>query len=187
MRLPADRSGSAPPVAARAGFTALVALFEAAHLAWEQLHGGIVSHHLLNDASLPAIWNGWGLLVLPALAWIASGRAFHSVRGAWRLRVPFARALLVAALAGGALSAAFAFGREDIAGGVLIGLLLAAVVVRAYRVECLLGFVLGMAYTFGAILPTLIGGSIALVSAVAWFGVYPLAKKLIGRTRRVAP
>lgn len=187
MRLLFDRSASAPPIAVRAGFTALVALLEAAHLAWEHLHGGIVSHHLLNDASLPAIWNGWGLLLLPALAWIASRRAFHTVRGAWRLRAPFLRALLAAALAGLALSAAFAFGREDIASGVLVGLLLAAVLVRAYRVECLLGFVLGMTCTFGAILPTLIGGGIALISAVAWFGVYPLAKGLIGRTRRVAP
>ena len=51
-------------------------------------------------------------------------------------------------LVGLALSAAFALGREDLAGFVLLGLLLAAVAVRAYRIEYLLGFVLAMAYTF---------------------------------------
>lgn len=182
MRAPTNLPDPAP-TALRAGFTALVALAEAAHLGWEHLHGGIVSHHLLNDPAMPAIWNGWGLVVLPALAWIASGRAFPRPHRAWRLRPPFVRALLPAALAGLALSVAFAFGREDLAGFVLVGLLVAAVGVRAYRVEYLLGFVLGMAYTFGAILPTLIGGCIALLSAVAWCGVYPLLGRMVTRAR----
>lgn len=165
--------------ALRIGFTALVALAEAAHLAWEHLHGGIVSHHLLNDPTLPALWNGWGIVVLPVLAWIASSRAFQRTEGAWRLHRPFALRLMSALLAGLALSMAFSFGREDIAGMVLVGLLLSALVVRAYRIEYLLGFVLGMAFTFGALLPTLIGGCIALLSAAVWLGVWPLLRRVL--------
>ena len=171
------------PAAFRIGFTALIALAEAAHLAWEHLHGGIISHHLLNDPTMPALWNGWGLVVLPVLAWIASSRAFQLTEGAWRLHRPFALRLLSALLAGLALSVAFSYGREDIAGMVLVGLLLSALAVRAYRVEYLLGFVLGMAFTFGALLPTLIGGCIALLSAAVWLGLWPL----LARVLRIAP
>ena len=178
-----DARPARAPAALRFGFTALVAVAEAAHLAWEHLHGGIVSHHLLNDPSLPALWNGWGIAVLPALAWIASGRAFQPSGDAWGLHQPFARRLLCGLLAGLALSMAFSLGREDIAGLVLAGLLLSALAVRAYRIEYLLGFALGMAFTFGALLPTLIGGCIALLSAAVWLGVWPLLGRVLRRAR----
>ncbi|GAB2508648.1 hypothetical protein [Lysobacter humi (ex Lee et al. 2017)] len=161
-----------PATPRRAGFTLLVAALEAVHLGWEHTHGGIVSHHLLNDPTLPAIWNGWGLVLLPALAWMASRRLF----GPNGRRGPDGRVaagLLGAALAGLALSAAFLAGREDLAGGVLVATAIAALVVRAYRVEYLLGFALGMTYTFGGILPVLIGSILALVSAASAFVLRP--------------
>lgn len=166
-----------PATRPRIVFTALVALAEALHLGWEHTHGGIVSHHLLNDPGLPALWNGWGLVLLPALAWIASRHAFGP--GATR-RMPdplFLRRLGGALLAGLALSLAFMAGREDVAGAVLLAIALAALVVRAWRIEYLLGFALGMAYTFGGLLPVIIGGVIALVSALAWFAVRPLLRR----------
>lgn len=171
------------PVSLRVGLTAIVALAEAVHLAYEHFDGGIVSHHLLNDPGLPAIWNGWGLLVLPLIAWIASKRAFERSASGWRMRSAFVLPLGAALLAGIMLSTAFSFGREDVAGVVLIGLLLSAFVTRAYRAEYLLGFVLGMALTFGALLPTFIGGVIALLSAVAWLGLWPLLGRAMSRVR----
>ena len=54
--------------------TALVALAELGHLAWQVSHGGIERHHLLNQAALPAISNAWGAIFLPLLAWFLSGR-----------------------------------------------------------------------------------------------------------------
>lgn len=178
-----EPAGANTPIVLRLGFTALVALAEATHLVREHLDGGIVSHHLLNDPALPAIWNGWGLVALPLLAWIASGRAFGNATGAWRLRRGFLIALGTALIAGLALSAAFSAGREDIAGLLLIALLLSAVAVRAYRIEWLLGFVLGMAVTFGAVLPIVIGGCIALLSAAAWFGARPLLARALAGMR----
>lgn len=169
--------------APRLAFTALVALAEAAHLAWEHAHGGIVSHHLLNDASLPALWNGWGLVLLPAMAWIASRRAFRASRARWIPDRGFLLHLGGGLLAGAALAAAFAFGGEEVAGVVFPGVVLAALVVRAYRIEYLLGFALGMAFTFGGVLPVLIGGCIALVSAVAWFGLWPLLGRVVAAVR----
>jgi len=162
------------PLSARLGFTGLVALAEAAHLAWEQLDGGIVSHNLLNDPNLPALWNGWGILVLPALAWVASRRAFERSGRGWRMHPPLVLRLLCAVAAGIALAAAFSAGREDLSGAIFLAVALSSLVVRVYKAEYLLGFALGMALTFGGVLPVLIGGVIGLVSAIAWLGVYPL-------------
>lgn len=176
-------TNTSTPASLRIGFTAVVALAEAAHLGWEHIDGGIVSHHLLNDPTLPALWNGWGLLALPLLAWIASARAFEPSSAGPHLHMPFVLRLVSALLAGLALSLAFSLGREDVAGAVLIGLLLSALAMRVYRVEYLLGFVLGMALTFGALLPTLIGGGIALLSAAVWLGVWPLLGRAAAKVR----
>lgn len=177
------------PTAARAirapriAFTALVALFEAAHLGWEQAHGGIVSHHLLNDPTMPALWNGWGLLLLPALAWIASAHAFPSATRPWAPERRFLLRLGAGLLAGTALSVAFSTGNEDAAGAVFLAVALAGLAVRAYRAEALLGFALGMAITFGGILPLLIGGVLAAVSAIAWFAAWPLLGRAVAALR----
>lgn len=39
-------------------------------LGWEWSQGGIISHHLLADPSMPAMPNAWGLLWLPLLAYL---------------------------------------------------------------------------------------------------------------------
>lgn len=166
------------PLAGRIAVAGGVALAEAGHLAWEWTHGGIVRHHLLNDPTLPALWNGWGLLVLPLLAWVASARLVRARGRSWRLHGPALLGLGCALAAGLALAIAFAAGREDIAGLLFPAIALSGLAVRAYRAELLLGFVLGMAFTFGALLPTLIGGAIALLSAAAWFGPWRLLARM---------
>lgn len=57
------------------------------HLGWEYSHGGIQRHHLLNDASLPAISNAWGLLVLPLLGVLAGWEVTRRTRTHARTRV----------------------------------------------------------------------------------------------------
>ncbi|GGZ63930.1 hypothetical protein GCM10008101_16870 [Lysobacter xinjiangensis] len=172
------------PIAGRLAVTAVVAIAEAAHLAWEATHGGIVSHHMLGDPSMPAMWNGWGLLVLPAIAWFASARLVHSSGGSWRLQPAALLRLAAAMCAGIAMSAAFAAGRSDIAGYVLLGIALSGLFVRVYRIEYLLGFALGMAYTFGALIPTIIGAAIALASAAIWFGPWRMVRYVVRRAGR---
>lgn len=166
--------------APRWAFTALVATAEVAHLAFEHVNGGIARHHLLADPTLPSISNGWGLLVLPLLAWIASRHAFDA--RAWPTRA-FVVRLLGAMLAGLALSVAFTTGAQDLAGALFVGILLAALVLRGYRAEHVLGLALGMAWAIGGVLPVLVGGCIALVSAAFWFLVVPIAKRAM-RGRR---
>ena len=142
---------------------ALALLAEGVHLGWEALHGGIVSHHLLQRGDLPGLSNAWGLLVLPVLAAWAAGRLPppSAGRGAWApVLIGFALPLLL----GGALSLAFSLKLQLLTEIVFFTLLLLAVLLPAHRRECLLGFVLGMSWTFGAVLPTLIGGVIAALS-----------------------
>ena len=151
---------------ARWTITLLVALAELAHLAWEHLHGGVASHHLLNRADLPAISNAWGALFLPVLAWVLSGpvlRRATTPRAARSIAAAFFGSLLV----GVALSVAFTHGLEDVSSGIFLGILLAGLVLRVYRGEYVLGFVLGMTVTFGAMLPTAAAAFVAIVSAIA--------------------
>ncbi|RTL41698.1 MAG: hypothetical protein EKK53_13045 [Burkholderiales bacterium] len=149
-----------PTTDLRLRFAALALMAEALHLGWEALHGGIVTHHLLQRADLPGLSNAWGLLVLPALAAWAAGR-WPAPAGPRR---SFLAGLVLPLLLGAALSLAFQAQLQSATEALFFGTLLAAVLLPAHRPECLLGFVLGMSWTFGALLPTLIGGLIASAS-----------------------
>lgn len=165
----------------------VVFLLEGAHLLWQHFHGGVVSHHFLQRADMPAISNWWGLLVLPALTWFllgltqkrlglepdAPGAGRQSSRSA---ALGFGGALLLGVL----LSISFTLGLESAAAFFFFGSMVLGLFLPAYRSECLLGFVLGMAYTFGAVLPTVIG---AVIGGVSW--VVHLAVRWL--RRRLAP
>lgn len=152
-----------PTLSPRLQLAALALMAECLHLGWEALHGGIATHHLLQRADLPGLSNAWGLLVLPALAAWAAGRLPRrpaTPRSAW----PFALGLALSLLLGAALSLAFTAQWQALTEALFFGALLLALLLPAHRAESLFGFVLGMSWTFGALLPTLIGGVIASAS-----------------------
>jgi hypothetical protein len=164
--------------------TALVMLAELAHLAWEHFHGGVVRHHLLHRADMPAISNGWGLILLPALTWLLVGRIQRrmALRSGGqgptsslpaRVVAGFAASLVIGLL----LSVSFTRHYESVASSLFLGILLLAVVVPVYRAEFVLGFVLGMTFTFGAVLPTVFASLIGAVSAA----VHVLLRPGLGR------
>jgi len=66
----------------------------------------------------------------------------------------------------------------------LIGMLLLALFFPIYRAECILGFVIGMTFTFGAALPTAFGAIFALLGAILYRyvgpGVLYIAARLVG-------
>lgn len=152
---------AAPP---RLTLAALALIAETLHLAWEALHGGIVTHHLLYRNDLPGLSNAWGLLLLPALAAWAAGRlpAAAAPRREW---LPVATGFALPLLLGAALALSFELHLQEVSALIFMGLLpLLALLLPAHRPESLLGFVLGMSWTFGAVLPTVIGGVIAALS-----------------------
>ena len=152
-----------PAHVTRLMLTALALVFELAHLSWEYAHGGVLAHHLLNRAALPAISNWWGILLIPALTWYLVSRMQRRLaqRGA------STRAVLAGFLAslayGAALALAFSMGQELVT-YLFLGLFVMALLAPAYRAEYVLGFVLGMTLTFGAVLPTIIACVIAALS-----------------------
>jgi hypothetical protein len=142
---------------------------EVAHLGWEYTHGGVVAHHLLANPDLPAISNWWGLLVVPLLVWFLVGRiqrrAATLVQAGSRERFrTIAQARFgVSLLWGGALALAFTLGHPSVT-WIFFGAFAAALLARAWRAEYVLGFVLGMSFTFGAVLPLLVASVIAACS-----------------------
>ncbi|MFO3706871.1 hypothetical protein ACI6Q5_18295 [Xanthomonas codiaei] len=154
------------------------------HLGWEFLHGGVRSHHLLNRADLPTISNWWGLLVLPGLGALAGDLVSRRASGSPDA-IRYAVLGAVGAMAAGiVLSAAFVTGSESATSAVFLCIVAASLVVPAYRAEYLFGFVLGMTFVFGAVLPTLFGLLVVAASAIAWRVVYPLLAGAVRWARR---
>jgi len=151
--------------------TAGVLVFEGVQVAYEATHGGVVAHHILAMESLPAISNWWGLFLLPALTWCLARRA--SRRPEFAARWGWALAALLASLAYG-LVFGFAFSAKvtDALFFLLLGVPLAGVFFRVYRGEYLIGFILGMSWTFGAVLPTFVALVAAAWSAALHLGLY---------------
>ena len=174
-----DRTASRLPAHAMA----IALLVIVASLGWEVTHGGVKSHHLLDRPDLPAISNAWGLLVLPALGALAGGVvARRLTRGNGSLShalVAFGGALAM----GAALSAAFTTGRESPTFALFMATLSAGCVLRTYRAEYVFGFVLGMTFVFGSVLPTLVAAVAASVAAVVHLGLRPAFGRALRRVR----
>ena len=181
------------PRSTRIVVAALVGLAQAAQLAWDHLHGGIPAHHLLAREDLPSVSNAWGVLVLPLLAWWLVGRMQRRLGaarahgdGIARTRTAMQAGFVIAAMVGITLSAAFTLEAQPVASAVFFGTLATALVLPAYRAECVLGFVLAMAWTFGPVLPVLIASVIALVSYVSTTFVIGTVARLVRAKRSQA-
>jgi hypothetical protein len=157
--------------------TAIAFFAEILHLAWEYFHGGVVAHHILARTDLPAFSNWWGLLLIPMLTWFITGlierQSMQRVLPNKRRRqslLGFAGALLF----GIVLSIAFVTKQDNLAALLFQGVFLLSVLVPLYRPEYLLGFVFGMTFTFGPVLPTGIGVVVMAVAAIIHLLIYPL-------------
>lgn len=146
----------------------IVLAFAALHLGYEHFNGGVVGHHLLARPDLPLISNWLELAVLPVLGWLFGARlhALSTAGSLARTGAPrsFWFAFGGALVHGGLLAGSFAYGASDLTSGLFFSLFLLAVVLPVYRVEYVLGFVLGMTFTFGGVLPALIGSVFVVLS-----------------------
>ena len=186
----ADRHGFLKP---RIYFTAFTAIASWSLLGWSYYHGGVPSHHILADKDLPSFSNWWGGLLLPLLTWFLLYRLHKRLgrnnteqvnRSIYPNRVVygFAGALLFGIL----LSVFFTFQYTDLAGNLLLALLPLALFLPIYRAECLLGFVIGMTFTFGGVLPIGIGAILLAVAAVLYLLVRPGILYVVSGVARVA-
>ena len=156
-------------------FTAIVTVSIWTLLLWSHFHGGVPKHHLLANEQLPAISNWWGGLLLPLLTWFLLYRIQIRIKqqvtqghdGSGYLKQIF-YGFACSMGFGIVLSIFFTFGQPDICGYMMLALLPLGLLIPIYRAECLLGFVFGMTFTFGTVLPTGIGAILVLVGALLY-------------------
>jgi hypothetical protein len=156
-------------------------------LIWEYSHGGVPSHSFLARKDMPSISNWWGGLLLPLLTYFSLNRVQKrlfmgdnnpiSPQKLQSVLVLFIAGLLYA----GSMAYCFVTDKEDINGILFPGLFLLALIFPLFRAEFFLGFVIGMTYTFGAILPSFIASVFVGISYVAHKFLYPSVLKLFGR------
>ncbi|WP_156102258.1 hypothetical protein [Muricauda sp. MAR_2010_75] len=146
----------------------------------EYINGGVVTHHLLADDNLPGISNWWGLVTIPLLTWVVitlvqkrqsnidiiGSNSKNDTKG---ILNRFLGALIFGVL----VSVFWELGLENILQYLILLPVLIAFFRPVYLPECLLGFVYGMMYTFGGILPILIG----LVLTVLCFLAYKVIRR----------
>ncbi|OGO80698.1 MAG: hypothetical protein A2203_15330 [Chromatiales bacterium RIFOXYA1_FULL_46_5] len=151
---------------------AAASLYVWALLAFEHFNGGVISHHLLQRDDLPAISNWWGALLLPVLSWFLTGRTYRRVVTGYSLAV--VAGFLGALLFGVLLSVLFQYQQQQMLSVLMLSLPVLALIFPLYRAECLLGFVLGMCFTFGALIPTGVGVLVVLMSFILHKTLRPL-------------
>ncbi|WP_439882397.1 hypothetical protein ACSX1A_04355 [Pontibacter sp. MBLB2868] len=159
----------------RVYFTAVVTIADWAFLGWNHFNGGVPNHHILANEALPSISDWWGAVLIPVLTWFLLYRVQKRVFSnenknpdTPNFLLPVIYGFAGALLFGLILSVFFTYGYTDIAGIMVLGLLPLAILFPIYRAECFLGFVLGMTFTFGTVLPTGIGAIFCLVGLVLY-------------------
>lgn len=158
--------------------TILVTVFIWALLLWDYFHGGVPSHHLLQNKDLPSFSNWWGGILLPLLTWFLLYRSqvrLAKEGSSSALQSSFVVYFVGALLFGMVLSVFFTLGNQDVPFYMLVGLLVLGFFLPLYRAECLLGFVIGMTFTFGGVLPILIGTILVLICSVLYLVLRPMA------------
>lgn len=150
-------------------FPVAALVFAMAHLIFEHVTGGVLNHHILADPDLPAISNWYGLLTLP-LVGLATG---------YRLQRPNS-AFLGALVYGAVLAISFELGASMLTNIAFFGLIACALAFPIYRAEYVLGFMMGMTFTFGGVLPLII----ALIFATISFVVRGAGGWMVARLRK---
>lgn len=163
---------------------AFAILFATMYLAWQATHGGVVSHHLLDQRNLPAISNWWGLAILPLIGWFASRSVRHRAAVDAKGRTKAAAATAGALLVGVALSIVFIIDSNGNAPlYVLLAALVAGLIFPAYRAEYVFGFVVGMSFVFGLVLPAIVALVLVTISAAFHFLLRPAFAWTVRRGR----
>jgi hypothetical protein len=157
-------------------------------LLWQYFHSGVPSHHILQQKDLPEISNWWGGLLLPVLTWIVSGRIEKRLsKQASLTQEPKNQnfktigLFLLGLILGISIAVSFTNDYKLFLDNVLYVFLVLSLIFPLYYAEFILGFILGMTYTFGAILPTVF----ILIIAALGFLIYQFIRPLMLRAAKV--
>lgn len=161
----------------RVFFTAAVTVIILTLLGWQHFHTGVPAHHILARNDMPVISNWWGALLIPLLTWISLQRIKRRTQISTTPESSTKSCLIFFAGLAFGISIAIAFMNDfqPFLENVPYILLLLALLIPIFYAEFILGFVLGMSYTFGAVLPTLF----VLIMAGAGYILYRFVRPLL--------
>jgi len=152
-------------------FTGIVTLLVWVNIIWDYLHKGVPSHYFLQREDLPEISNWWGAIAVPLITWFLLIQVKKRVNNNKILDTNKLNntiyGFLGALLFGIIFSFLFTIG-SNIPGYMMIGVILLSFFIPLYKAEFLLGFVIGMTYTFGGVLPVLIGIILTIMFTIAY-------------------
>lgn len=137
---------------------------------WEHLNGGVITHHLLAREDLPGISNWWGILTIPSLTWTSLYLIQKRKNKNQVNKVTIISRFLAAFIFGLTASLLWEFDLVEILQFYILLPLPIALVRPLHLPEYLLGFVLGMLFTFGGMLPILVG----LVLTILCYAIHKL-------------
>ena len=157
-------------------------------LFWEHFHGGVTSHHLLHQQDLPSISNWWSGILLPILTWFLLSRIEKRLdrknSQTQQTNNSFSTVfwLFITGLVFGILlSTSFTNEYKPFLDNVLYIIIILSFIIPVYYSEFILGFILGMTYTFGAIIPTVFILIVAVIGLVAYRFIRPIILSLTTR------
>ncbi len=160
-------------------FTVTVSILMWAFLAWDHFHEGVPTHYILHNKDYPGFSNWWGAITIPLVTWgllyLMSRHQKKQKRYSSFMIYGFIGHVLYAVV----LSYLFIIG-SDVSGYMALGHIALSFFIPIYRVECLLGYILGMTYVFGSILPLLFG----IILWTLYTITYKLPRYIIAFTRK---
>ena len=160
-------------------------------LLWNHFNGGIPSHHILANENLPKISNAWGAILMPVLTWLAVNRvgARENIKDKSIREIPLKVIItfFTSLFIGLSIATSFTLAISGLPLVLLQLVLAASLFFPIYRAEGLLGFVLGITYTFGAVLPTGVGLILCVIGYLVYNLVRPVFIKLINLVLKKVP
>lgn len=154
---------------------------------WDHFHGGVPSHHFLASKDLPKISNWWGALSVPLISYLLLNRIKKRIqpgnnKATLKLLKKESYSFLVAILYAIIITISFKTGNTQISNLLFLGLPVIALFFPIYHSGYLLGFLVGMMYTFGGVLPVFIGGIMSIICYFLFILVHPLLVRLGHKT-----
>jgi hypothetical protein len=156
-------------------------------LLWDHFHGGVPSHHLLANEELPKITNWWGAISIPLISYLLLGKIKIRIKSEddiMPLRLikkecfSFFAAMVYAII----IAVSFTTNHQQISSLFFLGLPVIALFFPVYQPSYLLGFLVGMTYTFGGVLPIIIAGVMSIVCYVLFIVLHPQLIKIGNKT-----
>jgi len=151
----------------------LLGIINSIPIIWDYFHGGVPVHYLLHSKDFPGFSNWWGLLTIPVLVWIAIVIIANRKNRKEKLNLPIKEAEIINGFVGSLIygiiiSILWEFGFENILQYLILVPIVISLFKRIYFLEYLIGFVLGMVYIFGGVLPIIIGIVLMILSFLAY-------------------